>query len=79
MDSTMKKNSVDRFSVSLPPELLSQFDKMAGEKGYANRSLAIADMMRSHLVEHRQKFGDEQIAGTITLVYDHHKAMSRPR
>lgn len=47
---------------------------MAGEKGYDNRSLAIADMMRDHLVEHRQKFGAEEIAGTITLVYDHHKS-----
>jgi CopG family nickel-responsive transcriptional regulator len=24
-------------------------------------------------VEHRQKFGTAEIAGTITLVYDHHK------
>ena len=24
-------------------------------------------------MEHRQKFGREEIAGTITLVYDHHK------
>ena len=27
---------------------------MTGEKGYDNRSLAIADMIRNHLVEHRQ-------------------------
>lgn len=46
---------------------------MTTEKGYSNRSLAIADMIRDHLVEHRQKFGNEEIAGTITLVYDHHK------
>jgi len=48
-------------------------DQMSGEKGYDNRSLAIADMIRDSLVEHRQKFGSEEIAGTITLVYDHHK------
>ena len=46
---------------------------MVGDKGYTNRSLAIADMIRAHLVEHRQKFGQDEIAGTITLVYDHHK------
>ena len=46
---------------------------MAEEKGYDNRSQAIADMIRAQLVEHRQKFGTEEIAGTITLVYDHHK------
>lgn len=69
----MKKEQVTRFSVSLPPTLLEQLDEMAGEKGYNNRSLAVADMIRAHLVEHRQKFGAEEIVGTITLVYDHHK------
>ena len=52
---------------------------MTRQKGYDNRSLAIADMIRDHLVEHRQKFGDEEIAGTITLVYDHHKPHCRRR
>ena len=69
----MNKKSVSRLSISLPPSLLEQLDAMAGEKGYTNRSLAVADMIRAHLVEHRQKFGREEIAGTITLVYDHHK------
>jgi CopG family transcriptional regulator, nickel-responsive regulator len=68
-----KKETVSRFSVSLPPSLLKQLDQMAREKSYDNRSLAIADMIRDHLVEHRRKFGHEEIAGTITLVYDHHK------
>jgi CopG family nickel-responsive transcriptional regulator len=62
-----------RISVSLPPTLLQQFDKMMEEKGYENRSLAVADMVRDSLVEHRQRFGSAEIAGTITLVYDHHK------
>ena len=70
---TMKNECVARFSISLPPKLLEELDKMSGEKGYDNRSLAIADMIRDRLVEHRQKFGDEDSAGTITLVYDHHK------
>jgi CopG family nickel-responsive transcriptional regulator len=69
----MKKETVARFSVSLPPSLLKQLDLMAEEKSYANRSQAIADMIRGHLVEHRQKFSNQEIAGTITLVYDHHK------
>lgn len=69
----MKKDLVARFSVSLPGPLLEQLDEMTQEKGYDNRSLAIADMIRDHLVDHRQKFGTHEIAGTITLVYDHHK------
>ena len=69
----MKKEQVTRFSVSLPPKLLEQLDGMASEKGFDNRSLAVADMIRAGLVEHRQNLGNQQIAGTITLVYDHHK------
>jgi CopG family nickel-responsive transcriptional regulator len=46
---------------------------MTREKGYDNRSLAVADMIRDQLVEHHQNYGDRDIAGTITLVYDHHK------
>ena len=69
----MKKETATRFSVSLPPSLLRQLDEMSGDKGYDNRSQAIADMIRAHLVEHRQKTGKGEIAGTITLVYDHHK------
>jgi CopG family nickel-responsive transcriptional regulator len=69
----MKKETAARFTISLPPTLLKQLDGMAHEKGYDNRSLAVADMIRDRLIEHRQKSGSEDIAGTITLVYDHHK------
>jgi CopG family nickel-responsive transcriptional regulator len=64
---------VTRFSVSLGKKLLRELDCMAREKGYDNRSLAIADMIRAHLVEHRQQLGDREIAGSVTLVYDHHR------
>jgi CopG family nickel-responsive transcriptional regulator len=69
----MKKETVSRFSISLAPSLLAQLDSMTREKGYGNRSQAIADMIRAQLVEHRQKASRGEIAGTITLVYDHHK------
>lgn len=68
-----RSRGVARFSISLPSELAEQLEGMTQEKGYHNRSLALADMIRAHLVEHRQNFGDEEIAGTITLLYDHHK------
>ncbi len=66
-------NGVSRFSVSLNKQLLRNLDAMTREKGYTNRSLAIADMVRAQLVEHQQQRGDQEIAGTITLLYDHHK------
>jgi CopG family nickel-responsive transcriptional regulator len=52
---------------------MAQFDAMVREKGYGNRSQAIADMIRDDLVEHRLKLGDAEIAGSVTLVYDHHQ------
>lgn len=64
---------VTRFSLSLKKGLLRQLDTMVRQKGYTNRSLAVADMIRNHLVEHRQQFGDTEAAGTVTLVYDHHQ------
>jgi len=65
--------NVDRISISLPHGLLRDLDAMASSKGYDNRSQAIGAMIREALVEHRQQSGARQIAGTITLVYDHHK------
>ncbi len=73
MSASGNHHRVSRFSVSLPRLLLRDLDGMVREKGYDNRSLAIADMIRDRLVEHRQQLGDREIAGTITIVYDHHK------
>lgn len=70
--SQEKSEGVTRFSVSLPGDLARELDTMTAEKGYSNRSLALADMIRAQLVEHRQSLGG-QIAGTITLLFDHHK------
>ena len=67
------KNGVVRFTVSVPRALAKQLDQMTREKGYDNRSLAVADLIRAGLVEHYQNLGNREIAGTITLLYDHHK------
>jgi CopG family transcriptional regulator, nickel-responsive regulator len=67
------KKQLHRFGVSMPADLLVQLDKLVKIKGYTNRSQAIADMVRDQLIEHRGKEGKRKIAGTITLVYDHHK------
>ncbi len=63
-----------RFGVSVPDELLERFDLIIGEKGYVNRSEAIRDMMRDFIVRHEWEKGDEEVAGTITIVYNHDEA-----
>lgn len=45
---------------------------MVRQRQHANRSQAIANMIRDRLIEHRQHYGDQEMAGTITLIYDHH-------
>lgn len=65
-------SQVVRFGVSLEKELLDRFDKLIEEKDYSNRSEAIRDLIRGNLVKEEWTKGEE-IAGAITLVYDHHK------
>ena len=62
---------VVRFGVSVPEELLEKFDRIIEEKGYVNRSEAIRDMMRDFIVRHEWETGDAEVAGTITLLYNH--------
>ena len=63
---------VARFSVSVDPTLLEEFDRMIGDIGY-NRSTAIQVAMRDFLTEHRWSTGEEGIvAGAITMIFDHH-------
>lgn len=65
-------SSIARFGVSLDKELLEKFDKLIGVKNYTNRSEAIRDLIRQELVG-KQWASGEEIAGAITLIYDHHK------
>lgn len=63
---------LSRFGVSMDDELLSSFDRLIARKGYANRSEAIRDLIRDYLVEEEWQAGEGEVAGTITIVYDHH-------
>lgn len=61
-----------RFGVSMDARLLHQFDELIGRKGYGNRSEAVRDLVRNTLVEDRWARDDEEVVGTVTIVYDHH-------
>ena len=60
-----------RFGVSMSPKLLERFDDSIVRKGYANRSEAIRDLIRESLVEMEWETGDEEVVGTITIIYSH--------
>jgi CopG family transcriptional regulator, nickel-responsive regulator len=61
-----------RTGLALERGLLEKFDDIIARRGYQNRSKAIRDLIREHLVYEE---GDQNkvIAGTLTMVYDHHR------
>jgi len=66
-------SSLTRFGISMDSRLLDRFDSFITEHGYANRSEAIRDLVRDRLVQKSWESGDEEMVGTITLVYNHHQ------
>jgi len=66
-----KTNKIIRFGISLPERLLSRFDEAIEAQGYTNRSEAIRDLIRNHLVEREWEEEGGEAVGTITLIYDH--------
>jgi CopG family nickel-responsive transcriptional regulator len=66
-------DQVVRFGVSLDPVLLEHFDAMIKEEGYTNRSEAIRDLIRERLIKEEWEQADALVAGTVSLVYDHHE------
>jgi CopG family transcriptional regulator, nickel-responsive regulator len=68
-----------RFSVSLEEELLAQFDGYCTEKHFATRSEAIRQLLRERLTTEAWESDSRDAAGTLTLVYDHHRPQLRKR
>ena len=64
-------SGLSRFGVSLEEDLLHAFDQSIGGQGYQNRSEAIRDLIRDHLIQKKVGKGDEEVVGVITLLYDH--------
>jgi len=62
-----------RFGVSIDKALLGKFDKLIKDRKYSNRSEAFRDLIRKDLVVQEWTAGKE-VAGAITLIYDHHKS-----
>jgi CopG family nickel-responsive transcriptional regulator len=61
-----------RFGVSLEKELLAKFDAFIRNRNYTNRSEAFRDMIRQELIK-KEWLEGEDVAGAITLIYDHHR------
>jgi CopG family nickel-responsive transcriptional regulator len=64
--------AIARFGVSLESELLEALDDYVVQNNFPNRSQAIRQLIERNLVERKWQC-NHQVAGAITLVYDHHK------
>jgi CopG family nickel-responsive transcriptional regulator len=63
---------VERISISVEAPLLAQFEAYLSDNGYPTRSEAMKGLMRQALIEQEWQKGTD-VAGTISIVYDHHK------
>jgi CopG family nickel-responsive transcriptional regulator len=61
---------LERVSLAIERDLLKRFDALLERRDLGNRSEAVRDLIRRRLVE-EEAGGDEEVVGTLTLVYDH--------
>ena len=65
---------VERVCISVPSDLLAEFDDAVAKMGYPNRSKAVQDAMRSFLAEWKASQALEgRVNGAIVMIYDHRK------
>jgi CopG family nickel-responsive transcriptional regulator len=64
--------SVARFGVSLDQELLDALDRFVKDNNFPNRSQAIRQLISDNLAQKKWE-SNQQVAGAVSLVYDHHK------
>lgn len=72
-------SEIVRFSVSLESELLEQFDAYCRQQQFATRSEAVRQVIRRTLTAQAWQSQSGEVAGTLTLVYDHHRPQLRDR
>ncbi len=64
--------SVVRFGVSFEKKVLDALDEYVLENKFSNRSQALRQLVNKHIVE-KKWLCNNWVAGTVTLVYDHHR------
>jgi CopG family nickel-responsive transcriptional regulator len=67
-------DSLKRITVSMPDETFRALDRLVQQRGFDNRSQAVAEMIHQHAAQHLGRVGAEVMAGTLTLVYDESKS-----
>jgi CopG family nickel-responsive transcriptional regulator len=65
---------MERFTISLDEPLAREFDDLIRRRGYASRSEAVRDMLRSELESDRlARDQAPHCVATLSYIYDHHE------
>ncbi len=72
-------SEIARFSVSVEDELLDEFDDFCRRQQIATRSEAVRQLIREKLTSEAWQSESHEVAGTLTLVYDHHRPQLQER
>jgi CopG family transcriptional regulator, nickel-responsive regulator len=70
-DPPSTPSTAHRVTLSLPDVVFRQFEELMGERGFENRSQAVAEALTQHVADYYSMKGNRMMAGTITLFYDH--------
>ena len=68
----MSNDNLIRFSITVPEDLLHEFEAQYYAKNRDNRSEAIRSLMRGYVSGERWRCSEGQVCATVTIVYDHH-------
>ena len=70
----MMAEKLARFGVTVPEDILEEFDNRLKYAGKDNRSDVIRQLIRRYLTEERWQEENGIVYGSITLMYDHHSS-----
>ena len=70
-------SDIMRFSVSVESDLMELFDEYCQQEQFATRSEAVRQLIRYMLTRRAWESGDQEVAGSLTLIYDHHRSQLR--
>ncbi len=66
------EEGITRIGVSLPKNLLDEFDRIISTRGYSSRSEAIRDAIRNYISEYKWLESEKgEVVGVMVIVYDH--------
>ncbi|MDR1915653.1 MAG: nickel-responsive transcriptional regulator NikR [Synergistaceae bacterium] len=63
-----------RFGVTVPEEIVEEFDRKLQQSGKKNRSDVLRQLMRGYIADERWRDVGGEVFGTMTMIYDHHSA-----